>query len=271
MSETSANLVRYERIGSYAQIMIDREERRNALNVKVAEGIARGIDRAEADPECRSIVLTGAGTRAFCAGGDLQADKTGTPFDVDFTDPRSFIVDLLERMNRCRLPIIARVNGHAMAGGFGIVSACDMVVVVEGARLGTPESRIGIFPMMILPHMMRTIPSRQLMEMCITGEPFDAVRGYELGLVNYVVKPEELDAKIAWLTDRIAQSSPTGIHIGKIALGAMRDMTMEQGLEYAQVMLQVMSSTPDSAEGFRSFQEKRKPHWADLREKAGDS
>ena len=244
-----------------AVLTINRPERRNALNEAVADALVAAIDRAEADPSCRSIILTGAGDRAFCAGGDLSADKSGTPFDVDFSNPRNFVVKLLKRMNDCRLPIIARVNGHALAGGFGLLCACDMAVAVDTARFGTPESRIGIFPMMILPHMMRVIPQRHLMEMCVTGEQFDAERAREYGIVNHVVPAAELDAKVAWLADRVARSSPTGIRIGKIALSAMRDMTMDQALEYAQAMLQVMTSTDDATEGFRSFQEKRQPSW----------
>ena len=253
--------VLFERKGTSAAITINRAERRNALNVHVADGIVAGIERAEADPTCRSIILTGAGDRAFCAGGDLGKDQTGTPFETDFENPRNFIVKLLQRMIDCRLPIIARVNGHALAGGFGLLCACDMAVAVDTARFGTPESRIGIFPMMILPHMLRVIPARHLMEMCITGEPIDAEQARQFGIVNHVVPAAKLDEKVEWLAERVARSSPTGIRLGKIALSAMRDMSIEQSLEYAQVMLQVMTSTPDAIEGFRSFQEKRKPGW----------
>lgn len=259
----SDELVLYERRADTgaAVITINREARRNALNADVGAGIIAAIDRAEADPSIRAIVLTGAGEKAFCAGGDLQADRTGTPFDVDFANPRNFIVDLLRRMNDCRLPIIARVNGHALAGGFGLSCACDMAVAVDTATFGVPEARIGIFPMMILPHMLRVIPYRFLMEMCTTGEAIDARRAAEWGIVNQVVAASELDAAVNALVMRIGCCSPTGVRIGKIALSSMRDMTIDQSLEYAQVMLQVMTSTDDAHEGFRSFQEKRKPSW----------
>ncbi|HJQ15968.1 MAG TPA: enoyl-CoA hydratase-related protein [Allosphingosinicella sp.] len=256
-------LVLFERRNSAAVITINRPDRRNALNEGVADGIMTGIERAEADPACRSIILTGAGDRAFCAGGDLGKDKSGTPFDIDFANPRSFVIKLLKRMNDCRLPIIARVNGHALAGGFGLLCACDMAVSVDTARFGTPESRIGIFPMMILPHMMRVIPRRHLLEMCITGEQIDAEQARQFGILNHVVAAGELDEKVEWLAARVARSSPTGIRIGKMALSAMQDMTMEQALEYAQATLLVMTSTDDAAEGIRAFQEKRSPAWAD--------
>lgn len=258
----NASPVLYELRGSSARITINRAERRNALNTAVADGIIAALNRAEADAACRAIVLTGAGDRAFCAGGDLSKDRSGTPFEIDYANPRNFVVTLLRRIISCRLPVIARVNGAALAGGFGLFCACDMAVAVDTAVFGTPESRIGIFPMMILPHMLRVIPARQLMEMCVTGEPIDGAHAQRLGIVSYVVPAAELDAKVQWLVDRIARSSPTGIRLGKTALSAMRDMTIAQALDYAQVMLQVMTSTADATEGFRSFQEKRKPKWA---------
>ncbi|HKT73882.1 MAG TPA: enoyl-CoA hydratase-related protein [Steroidobacteraceae bacterium] len=260
-------VVLFEARGTAAIVTINRPERRNALNAEVAEGIIAALDRAEGEPAFRSVVLTGAGDRAFCAGGDLSKDRAGTPFEVNFSDPRNFVVSLLRRITDCRLPVVARVNGPALAGGFGLLCACDMAVALETATFGTPESRIGIFPMMILPHMLRVIPVRPLMEMCICGEPIDAAQALQMGLVNHVVPAAELDAKVDWLCKRIERSSPTGIRLGKTALAAMRDMTLEQSLEYAQVMLQSMSSTDEAAEGFRSFQEKRSPAWVSARPK----
>ena len=124
--------VRYERKGAALWIVIDREARRNALNEQVAAGIAAGLDQAEADRSVRAVVLTGAGDKAFCAGGDLQLRADGTPFTIDEADPRHFVARLLRRMDACRQPIVARVNGHALAGGLGLVCACDVVVVASG-------------------------------------------------------------------------------------------------------------------------------------------
>src|SRR5262245_11844025 len=114
---TVAELVRAERQGAVMTITIMRHERRNALNEQVAEGIVAGLDAAEQDVTCRAVVLTGAGDRAFCAGGDLRPAADGTPFTIDVADPRHYVVRLLKRMDSCRLPLIARVNGAALAGG----------------------------------------------------------------------------------------------------------------------------------------------------------
>lgn len=250
-----------ERRNSVQWITINRAERRNALNEQVVASISRGISAAMADRSCRAIVLTGAGDQAFCAGADLQKGVQGAAFDVDFSKPTHYIVDLFKLTQECKIPLIARVNGHAMAGGFGLLCACDMAIAADDARFGTPEAKIGVTPMMILPHMIRLIPPRKLLEMCITAEPISAAEALDMGIVNYVVPRAELDAKVEWLLSRIVDKSPTAIKLGKQGFNAMRDMSLRDGLEYSQVMVPIMSSTEDAKEGKLSFQEKRAPNW----------
>jgi enoyl-CoA hydratase/carnithine racemase len=242
-------------------ISINRPERRNALNRAVADGLIAALDAAEADSGCRAIVLTGAGSEAFCAGGDLQRTGSGSPFDVDPADPRNFVARLLRRMEACNLPIIARVNGHALAGAMGLLCACDLAVASSAARFGTPEIKIGLFPMMILPHLLRVIPLRKLLEMCMTGEPISADEALAIGLVNYVVPPDQLDDKLAWLIGRVTGNSPAALRLGKMGFHALRDLSIDEGVEYAQLMIALMSRTQDSAEGAAAFLEKRKPKW----------
>ncbi len=249
-----------ERRGAVQWITINREERRNAMNADVIRLISEGIAQAVAD-EARAIVLTGAGEKAFCAGADLAKNVEGFVFDVDFSRPRHYIVSLFKQLQDCPLPVIARVNGHVMAGGFGLLCACDMAIAADDIRIGTPESKIGLTPMMILPYMIRVLPPRKLHEMCITGEQFSAAEGLEWGLFNYVIPRAELDDKLHWLLERITARSPTSVRLGKQAYSAMADMDLRQALEYAQAMVPVMSSTRDAAEGLAAFQEKRTPEW----------
>lgn len=253
--------IRIERRGAVQWIVIDREQRRNALNEKVALGITAGLDAAEADRSVRAVVLTGSGSKAFCAGGDLQPAADGTPFTIDAADPRHYVANLLRRMDTCRLPIIARVNGHALAGGFGLVCACDLAVSTEDALLGVSEVKVGLFPMMILPYLLRILPYRRMMELCVTGEPVTGRDAALEGIVNYAVPAAELDTKLDWLLARITDKSPTGIRLGKQALGKIREMSTESALEYAQFMLANMARTRDAREGFAAFAEKRAPDW----------
>lgn len=259
--ETVTEPVLIERRGAVQWITINREERRNALNEKVALGIQAGLDAAEADRSIRAVVLTGAGDKAFCAGGDLQLQADGTPFTIEAADPRHYVARLLRRMDACRLPIIARVNGPALAGGFGIMCACDLVVAREDARLGVTEVKVGIFPMMILPYLLRIVSYRRLMELCITGELITARDAVADNIVNYAVPFAELDQKLDWLLARITDKSPTGIRLGKQALAKIREMSTDAALEYAQFMLANMTRTKDAREGMLAFNEKRSPNW----------
>lgn len=255
------DVVRTERSGEVTTITIDREERRNALNEAVAAGIMAALDAAEADRTQRAVVLTGAGDKAFCAGGDLKPGADGTPFVIDAADPRHYVAHLLRRMDACRLPIVARVNGHALGGGFGLVCACDLAVAKADALLGATEVRVGLFPMMILPYLLRTVPVRLLMELCLTGEPITATEALAAGVINRAVAAEDLDTETARLVERVASKSPTGIRLGKQALAKIREMSTDQALEYAQFMLANMARTADAREGFAAFAEKRPPIW----------
>jgi enoyl-CoA hydratase/carnithine racemase len=253
--------VRTERKGAVLSITIDREERRNALNETVAGMIVSALDEAEADRSVRAVVLTGAGEKAFCAGGDLQPAADGTPFTIDPANPRHYVANLLTRMERCQLPIIGRINGHALAGGFGLLCGCDLVVAKEDALVGVTEVKVGLFPMMILPFLLRKLPDSLLMELCLTGEPITAADAQRAGVINYAVPQAELDAKTEWLLDRVTSKSPTGIRLGKQALRNIREMSMANALEYAQFMLVNMARTRDAKEGFAAFNEKRSPDW----------
>ncbi len=252
--------VRRERREAALWLTIDREERRNALNEAVLTGLLDGVREADRDSTIRAVVMTGAG-KVFCAGGDLKPSAEGDPFRIDPAEVDNPVVSLFRAMSGCAVPVIARVNGHALAGGFGLVCACDFAVVVESAKLGTPEARIGIFPMMILPWMLRTIPRRKLLELCVTGEPISAAEALTHGIVNHVVAADKLDEKVDALVASIAASSPTAIRMGRRALTTLDSLSVDEGLEYAQRVLPQMARTEDAREGFRAFNEKRAPVW----------
>jgi enoyl-CoA hydratase/carnithine racemase len=250
-----------ETVGAVQRLTINRPERRNALNATVVAGLIDGIRAAQATEGVRAIVLTGAGDRAFCAGGDLSPTADGAPMTVDPAHPHHVVVDLFKQMAACELPIIARVNGHALAGGLGLLCACDLAVAADHATFGMPEVKIGLFPMMILPQMLRVLPLRRLLELCMTGDAIAAAEAEAIGLVNAVVPAAGLDAGTDALVARVLRASPTALRLGKQALHAMRDMSLREGWEYAQLMLPMMARTGDAREGLLAFQEKRPPVW----------
>ena len=251
-----------ERRDSVDWITINRPERRNAINETVLEQIRDAVQAANADPSARAIVLTGAGDKAFCAGADLKGgDDSSSPVKPDAAIPNNPLTQLFRTFESCNLPIIARVNGHVLAGGMGLLCGCDLAIAVGTARFGVPEVRIGMFPMMILGYMLRLVPRRKLMEMCMTGDAFTADEALEMGLVNYVVPAEELDEKLNWLLGRILDKSPTAIRHGKNAVHAVQDMPLAQAFAFAEANVARMSITEDALEGFTAFQEKREPKW----------
>jgi methylglutaconyl-CoA hydratase len=239
-------------------ITINRPDKRNAISKDVVAGIREGYRQAQADSEVRVIVLTAAGDKAFCAGGDLQP---GAAFSFDHSRPNVEYADLLREAQNATLPSIARVNGVCMAGGFGLLCMTDMAIAADHVQFGLPEVKIGLFPMQVLSVLNGIAPRRKVREWCITGEPFDAAEAQENGLLNYVVPAAELDAKTQWLIDRLAGKSPTAIRRGKYAMRAMDAMSFDQSIAYTEGQIALMAMTEDAREGLASFNEKRRPAW----------
>lgn len=246
------------------RITINRPEQRNAVNDEVLVALRDALDTAAADRAVRAVVLTGAGDKAFCAGADLrQALDSGGGVFTGGSDTHPFI-EVFRAAERLGKPLVARVNGHAMAGGVGLLCMCDLAIAVDTARFGTPEARVGVFPLMILSYLMRLVPRRRLMEMCLTAESFDATAALDYGLLNAVVPAADLDRAVDALTARLLANAPTALLLGKKAFRAMEDMSLTQCFEYAQLMIARASQTADAREGMSAFLEKREPRWPGL-------
>jgi len=250
-----------ERRGLACHVTIDRAAEHNTMTDTVMDELRHALLAAEAMEGVRAIVLTGAGEQTFCAGGKLKPGADGSPFALDpgrFDNP---IAELFRAMDRCHLPIIARVNGSAFGGGVGLICACDFAIGVDSARFGTTEARVGVFPMMILPLLMRVIPRRRLQEMCFLAERFPAQKALELDILGQVVPAAELDAAVDTLVAKLAANSPVALRMGRRAFAAMDGLALHDALNLAQMVLPVMSQSEDSREGMRAFAEKRAPVW----------
>jgi enoyl-CoA hydratase len=255
-----AAAVLYEVRGPVARVTINRPDARNALSQDVMLGLLDAFERARGDEAVRVVVLTGAGEKAFCAGGDLG----GRAFERGFADrhhDRRTFADLFRRMNGLGKPIIARVRGHCLAGGFGLALGCDLVVASDDSSFGTPEVKRGLMPMMIMATIFRNVGRKKGMELLLTGDRISAAEAERLGLVNHSVPAAELDAKVDELAAKVAAMSPAVVRLGRDAFYAMADMSFDQALEYLQTMLTVNVGTEDAIEGVRAFLEKRDPVW----------
>jgi enoyl-CoA hydratase/carnithine racemase len=259
MSEAERPDVRLERKGDVLWIWIDREARRNALNPQVLAGIEDAVRTAEADPDIRALVLTGVGEKAFCAGADLS--KGASTFNAAPDEPTTDFGRLARRVRMLGVPLIARVNGACVAGGFGLLGLCDLVIAADHARFGLPEVKVGVFPMQVLVFLRATMHARHINELCLTGDLISAARAAEMGVVNQVVPMAELDTAVEAMLAKLRAASPAAVRRGKQAIFAMEAMTFNEAMPFAEAQIALASRTSDAAEGLAAFNEKRKPRW----------
>jgi len=246
-----------EQRGAVLWLTITREERRNAMSHGVLAGMAQAISQAQADRSLRAIVVTGAGTKAFCAGADLQNAQA---FTTDYSEPHGHLAQLLRVAKASYVPLIARVNGACMAGGMGLLSMCDLAVASSHAVFGLPEVKVGVFPAQVLSVLQHLIPRRTLVEMCITGEPISSAQALTYGLVNYV--DDDVDAKLDWLLSRMLDKSPAAVRRGLYTMKKVETMAFEESMAFTESQIALFTLTEDAREGQKAFQEKRKPVWA---------
>jgi enoyl-CoA hydratase/carnithine racemase len=243
--------------GPVLWLTITREERRNAMSHGVLAGLAQAITQAQSDRSVRAIVLTGAGSKAFCAGADLQNAQA---FTTDYSEPHGHLAQLLRVAKASYVPLIARVNGACMAGGMGLLAMCDLAVASSHAVFGLPEVKVGVFPAQVLSVLQHLIPRRTLVEMCITGEPITSAQALEYGLVNYV--DDDVDAKLAWLLARMLDKSPAAVRRGLYTMKKVEAMAFEESMAFTESQIALFTLTDDAREGQKAFQEKRKPVWS---------
>ncbi len=242
--------------GPVLWLTITREERRNAMSHGVLAGMAQAISQAQADRSVRAIVVTGTGSKAFCAGADLQNAQA---FTTDYSEPHGHLAQLLRVAKASYVPLIARVNGACMAGGMGLLSMCDLAVASSHAVFGLPEVKVGVFPAQVLSVLQHLIPRRTLVEMCITGEPISSAQALGYGLVNYV--DEDVDAKLDWLLSRMLDKSPAAVRRGLYTMKKVEAMAFEESMAFTESQIALFTLTDDAREGQKAFQEKRKPVW----------
>jgi len=250
-----------EQRGAACHITINRATEHNTMTDVVMEEFVRAFREAESMPDVRAIVLTGAGEQTFCAGGKLKPTADGSPFALEpgrFDNP---IAEMFKAMDRCNLPIIARVNGSAFGGGLGLICACDFAVAVDSAKFGTTEAKVGVFPMMILPVLMRVIPRRRLQEMCFFAHRFSAAEAQRFDIVNDVVPASELDVAVNAMIEKLAANSPVALRIGRRAISAVTDLSFSDALNLTQAVLPILSQSEDTKEGMKAFAERRAPVW----------
>ncbi|MFU8795906.1 MAG: enoyl-CoA hydratase/isomerase family protein [Dehalococcoidia bacterium] len=243
-------------------ITLSREERRNAISPTMLTELFDALAKYDDDPEVIVVVLTGAGSKAFCAGADFAESMGATTSLLERHEQQRRFAGLLRAIKELKKPLVARVNGHALGGGLGLACSCDIVIAAEDCRFGTPEINVGLFPYIIMASLLRSATApRKLLEMMLTGERLDAREAQQLGLANHVVSREQLDAKVDEVIGKITSKSPATLRLGRRAFYTVRDMEYEKALEYLASVLTINTMADDVAEGVAAFLEKREPQW----------
>ena len=253
-----ADEVLRERRGNVEILTINRPEARNAINGAVSKAMSATMDELAADDSCWVVVVTGSGDKAFSAGMDLKAFSSGEGGDI--IGASGGFGGLTQR--DFPKPIIAAVNGSALAGGFEIMLSCDLVVAAEHATFGIPEAKRGLIAGAGgLIRMPKRLPRAIALELAMTGDPIDAERAHALGLVNAVVPADRLMTEALALAERIAANAPLAVRYSKSVMTRAADVPESEGWKINAEAVGVVFSSADAMEGPIAFAEKRAPKW----------
>ncbi|ADV68446.1 enoyl-CoA hydratase/isomerase family protein [Deinococcus maricopensis] len=249
------------RRGAVLLLTLNRPDVRNALSADVVSALHAEVRAAEADPDVRAVVLTGAG-RAFSAGADLRALQTlgAASSEANKADSQA-LADLLSALYTSRKPVVAAVEGAAVAGGAGLASACDVVVAGASAKFGYTEVKLGFVAAIVMVFLLRVVGEKHARELLLTGRLVDAREAWRVGLVNEVVEDGAALTRALEVAEEIASNSATALATTKEMLALVPGMGLAEGLRYAVGVNAWTRTTSDLKEGVAAFLEKRAPNW----------
>jgi enoyl-CoA hydratase len=249
--------VRCEPKGQALWLTIDREERRNALNEAVFDGLRAGIAQADASAEIRAVIITGAGEKAFCAGSDIaELDDYASPWDFR---NRPDYCDAIRQLGK---PVICAINGYALGGGLETAMSCDIRLAAANARFGAPEIKLGWIGGGGMSYLLaHSIGPSNAALMLMTGDPIDAARALSWGLVSEVLDFSELRPRALVLAQTIAARAPIAAETAKTNLRAAYAVPLETAVQYERDLQTICFATEDAKEGRDAFKQKRMAHF----------
>ncbi len=238
-------------------LILNRPERRNALTIELMAELCSAVEQAEADPKRRVLILRGAG-KTFCAGLDLNE----TTITERAHQSAESIANMLLAVSQTRLITIAQIHGAAVAGGAGLMSACDFVVAAERTKIGYPEAKRGLVAGLVMTFLRRQLRERDVRELLFTGDLITAERAREIGLINRVVSPNELDSEVEKLAAAILQNAPGALASSKRLLEELWSTSVKEDVAAALRHHMEARESSEAREGIAAFLEKRAPNWA---------
>lgn len=246
----------YEIQDGIARITLNRPEKRNALDAELVSELKDAIASSARDPNCRVVLLSGAGTD-FCSGADLAALEKSAQSGVldNMADARNTAELFLMMRNHPR-PVIAAVQGRALAGGCGIATACDIILAAESAQFGYPEVNIGFVPAMVMAILRRSVSEKAALELVVSGETISATRAHELGLIHRVYPDDKFQSEVTAYSSRLASKSASAVMLSKRLLYNMGSMSFEAALEAGVETNAIARMTDDCRKGIERFLKK---------------
>lgn len=256
-------LVLYATKDHVTRITMNRPEARNALSPALVRELIAALQRAKADPDCRVVVIQGAGEEAFSIGGDLSNDQLPPPSPLEHYESEDAYTEIFRILEGLGKPIIAKVDGFCLSTGFGLALGCDLIVATNDATFGTPEIRRGLVPMRVMAVLIRNCGRKKAVEMILTGRRIPAMEAERFGLINYAVPNEDLENKLNDIVKPLTEKSATALRLARDSFYTMSDLEFENALTYLQSMWTLTLSTEDAREGIAAYREKRPPAWKD--------
>ncbi len=261
-SQYTQLIIQYGSEGKIATITLNRPQVRNALNTQLIQELTMVFTELSANERLHGIILTGVGT-VFCAGADIHTMQESITYtEKQNLDDAIQLNNMLQTINTCPCPVIARLNGDAIGGGIGLVSVCDIVIAVESARFAFSEVRLGIAPAVISPYVIKKIGENMARVLFVTGERFSAARAHAIGLVHAAVPSEQLDDAIEKAVNELLHGAPQAMRACKALALHVGQMTNEQASQYTTKTIAHLRVSAEGQEGLNAFLEKRTPYWS---------
>ncbi|MEM7095458.1 MAG: enoyl-CoA hydratase-related protein [Actinomycetota bacterium] len=255
MANSDDTKVRTELSAGVLRVTLADQEKRNALSRQLLAELNRAIDRAENDPEVRVAVLTNEGN-TFCAGADLSERS-----DDDRPDDGGPNINVFERIRMSPIPWVGRIDGHAIAGGLGLAAVTDISVALDTAKMGFSEVRIGVAPALISVICLPKMRQGEAIEAFLRGNRFTAVEGARLGLVNYAVSADELDAKVDEIVADLVLGGPNALGASKRLVRDVPSMSFGDAMAWAGPFSASLFDSEEGQQGMKAYLEKRTPPW----------
>ncbi len=261
MARVAYQTIRYDLAETgVATIALDQPDTRNALSGELLGELVAALKAARDDPAVRCVVITSTHEKVFSSGANLAGFAAEMPLVHKHFGTELF-PQLFRLLGELGKPSICAANGHVLAGALGVALACDLIVAREGARFGTPEINVGLFPFMIMALIYRNVPRKKVAELMLLGEQISAEEAERIGIVNRVCPAEEFEATVREWSEKLAGKSPVLMKLGKDAMFRQQDMAFADAIDFLRSQLTIAFSTEDIEEGVKAFFEKRSPEW----------